>query len=277
MIKLGCGTVTFRELPLEEAMRRIAGAGYEYVEPQATAPFCPHVNPWKDDPDRFRRLVADFGFKGASALWAPHGAIIPTPESVRGITQAIRWAAEAAIPVVNAGDGKKPRDLSDDDALELMRDRLARILEVAAECRVFLAVEPHGTFSLTADGLKKIMALSDSEWLGINYDAANVHRATYVETVAGAYSWTPYGRRQDEVATLKAVVERVVHFHVKDVRGAECVVLGRGEVDNGGCIDVLREHGYDGVLSLETEGGFGPDEAQHLIEESRKYLLDLLG
>jgi len=277
MMKIGCGTVTFRELPLEEAMRRIAEAGYEYVEPQATAPFCPHVDPWKDDPDRFRRLVADFGFKGASALWAPHGAIIPDPDSVRGVTQAIRWAAEAGIPVVNAGDGKKPEDLSDDDALELMRDRLAQILEVAGECRVFLAIEPHGTFSLTADGLKKIMALSDSEWLGINYDTANVHRATYVETVAGAYSWTPYGRRQDEVATLKAVVDRVVHVHVKDVRGAECVALGRGEVDVKGCIDVLRERGYTGVLSLETEGGFSPEEAQHLIEESRKYLLDLFG
>jgi len=272
-MKIGCGSVCFRKLSLDEAMVRIARAGYEYVEPQATAPFCPHVDPWNDDPEKFRKRVTELGFKGASALWAKHGAIIPDPRSVEGVTQAIRWASEAGIPVVNAGDGRKPDDMSEDDALKLMGDRLAQILEVAGRCQVHLAIEPHGTFSLTAEGLKKIMALSDSKWLGINYDTANVRRATYVETVAGAYSWMPYGKAQNEVATLQAVVERVVHFHVKDVKGAECVALGQGEVDNRGCFEVLKQHGYDGVLSLETEGEFGPEEGQRLIEVSREFLL----
>ena len=276
MMKIGCGTVCFRKLPLEEAMERIARAGYEYVETQATAPFCPHVNPWKDDPEKFKRRVEGLGFKGTSSLWAPNGAIIRDPDSVSGVSQAIRWASEAGIPVVNAGDGNKPDDLSEEDALKQMGDRLAEILEVAESCQVYLAIEPHGTFSLTADGLKKIMDLSDSKWLGINYDAANVRRATYVETVDGAYSWTPYGERQDEVATLEAVAGRVVHFHVKDLRGSQCVTLGDGEVNNEGCLEVLRERGYDGVLSLETEGENSPEEGQNLVECSRAYLLDVL-
>jgi sugar phosphate isomerase/epimerase len=274
-MKIGCGTVSFRKQSLDEAMERIARAGYEYVEPQATAPFCPHIDPWKDDPHKFRQRVRALGFKGASALWAPHGAIIPDAKSVWGISQAIRWAKEAGIPVVNAGDGKKPDAISEEDALKLMRDRLAEILQVAGQCRVYLAIEPHGTFSLTADGLKKIMALSDSKWLGINYDTANVHRATYVETVAGGYSWTPYGKRQDEVVTLKAVIERVVHVHVKDVVGAKCVALGQGEVNIKGCLQALKQHRYEGVLSLETEGEFGPEEGQRLIESSRAYLEEL--
>ena len=276
MMSIGCGTVSFRQQSLDEAMERIARAGYEYVEPQATAPFCPHVDPWRDDPEKFKRRVAELGFKGASALWAKHGAIIPDPESVEGVTQAIRWASQAGIPVVNAGDGKKPDGVSDEDALRIMGDRLAQILEVAEQCRVYLAIEPHGTFSLTANGLSQIMALSDSKWLSINYDTANVRRATYVETVAGAYSWTPYGERQDEVTTLRAVIDRVVHFHVKDVKAAECVALGQGEVNVKGCLDVLEEHGYAGVVSLETEGDFGPEEGQRLIEESRAYLLHVL-
>ena len=273
---IGCGTVNFRKRPLKEAMDRIRRAGYEYVEPQATAPFCPHVDPWKDDPNKFRQLVQDHGFKGASALWAPNGAIIPDAKSVHGITQAIRWAKEADIPVVNAGDGTKPDGMSEKDALKQLGERLARILEVAAECQVYLAIEPHGTFSLTAEGLKKIMDLSDSKWLGINYDTANVHRATYVETVAGGYSWIPYGKRQDEVATLTAVVDRVVHVHVKDVVGARCVAIGKGEVNNLGCLRVLKQHGYTGVLSLETEGGFAPEEGQRLLDTSRAYLLEAL-
>jgi len=274
--RIGCGTVTFRKQSLEEAMQRIARVGYEYVESQATGPWCPHVDPWKDDPERFKRRVKEFGFKGVTALWAQHGAIIPNAKSVEGITQTIQWAGEAGIPVVNAGDGRKPKDMSDDDALKLMRDRLAQILEVAKRSRVYLAIEPHGTFSLTGDGLKKIMALSASKWLGINYDTANVHRVTYAETVPGAYSWTPFGKRQDEVATLAAVVDRVVHVHVKDVVGAKCVALGKGDVNLKGCLDVLKRHGYSGVLSLETEGEFSADEGQKLIEESRAWLLKAL-
>lgn len=275
MMKIGCGTVSFRKQSLDEAMERIARAGYEYVEPQATAPFCPHVDPVEDDPAEFKRKVAAHGFKGVSALWAPHGAILPDPESVPAIRRTLQWAGEAGIPVVNAGDGRKPDGMSDDDALKTLGDKLAQILEEAERCKVYLAIEPHGAFSLTADGLKRIMALSRSKWLGINYDTANVHRATYVETAKGAYSWTPFGERQDEVATLRAVIDRVVHCHVKDVVGAQCVALGKGEVNVAGCIRVLCECGYDGVFSLETEGEFGPDEGQKLIEVSRAYLLDL--
>lgn len=276
-IRVGCGTVVFRKLPLQEALERIRRAGYEYVEPQATGPWCPHVDPWKDDPQAFRQRVDQLGFKGVSGLWSACGAILADPKTVEGVTQSIRWAKEAGIPVVQAGDGTKPDGMSDEDALKLLRDRLTQILEVAEKCQVYLAIEPHGTFSLTADGLLKIMALSNSKWLGINFDTANVHRATYVETAAGAYSWKLYGQRQDEVATLGSVADRVVHVHVKDVIGPGCVALGQGEVKVADCVQVLKQRGYTGVLSLETEGDMDADQGQRLIELSRAYLMGVLG
>lgn len=275
-MNIGCGTVCFRKLPLDEALQRIARAGYRYVEPQATAPFCPHVDPWKDDPERFKRRVNDLGFLGVSALWSSNGAMLRDPQTVPGVTQSIRWASAAGIGVVNAGDGQKPEGMSDQDALAVLADRLGQILEVAAACRVYLAIEPHGTFSLSATGLQKILALGDSPWLGINYDAANVHRATYVETAAGAYSWKPAGQAQDEVETLRAVADRVVHFHAKDLQAGRAVALGDGEVNNRDCIEVLRKCHYQGVLSLETEGENEPEEGQQLILRSREYLEHIL-
>ena len=272
MIHIGCGTVCFRNLPLDEALRRIARAGYSWVETQATAPFCPHVDPWRDDPAAFACLVADCGFHGVTGLWAPHGAILADPQSVVGITAALSWAQAAGIPVVHAGDGQKPADLSEADALALLGDRLAAILQVAEDCQVFLAIEPHGSFSLTPEGLEAIMGLSASPWLGINYDTANIHRATYVETAAGAYSWKPVGTSADEVATLERVIARVVHCHVKDVIGARSVALGEGEVDVRGCLQVLARHGYQGVVSLETEGDEPPDQAEQTAERSRLFL-----
>jgi sugar phosphate isomerase/epimerase len=276
-MKIGCGTVVFRQRPLAEALHRIRRAGYEYVETQATGPWCPHVDPWKDDPQAFRRLVGELGFKGVTGLWSAHGAIVATKRSVEGITQSIRWAKQAGIPVVHSGDGVKPDAMSEEDALALLRDRLAKILEVAEECQVCLAIEPHGTFSMTADGLRKIMGLSNSKWLGINYDTANVHTATYPATAPGAIPWKFFGRRQDEVATLAAVADRVRHVHVKDLAGAKCVALGEGTVNLGGCIRILKQHGYAGVLSLETEGDLDAEPAQRLIGLSRAYLKGALG
>ncbi|HPA18478.1 MAG TPA: sugar phosphate isomerase/epimerase family protein [Verrucomicrobiae bacterium] len=275
-VRIGCGTVTFRKLSLDDALQRIARAGYEYCETQATGPWCPHVDAWKDDPEKFKRRVQDYGFKGVTGLWSPHGAIIANPKSVEGITQAIRWAAAAGIPVVHAGDGKKPEGMSDDDALKLMRGRLAEILEVAEKCRVYLGIEPHGSFSLTTEGLRRIMGLSSSPWLGINYDTANVHRVTYAEKAEGAYAFQPYGERQDEVATLAAVADRVVHLHLKDVVGAKCVALGEGGVNLAGCLDVLRQRHYAGAFSLETEGDMDPQLGQQMIERSRAWLVKAL-
>lgn len=276
-MQIACGTVCFRNMPLEEALRRIADAGYEWVEAQATAPFCPHVDPWHDDPAAFVRQVDECGLAGVTALWAPNGAMLADPDAVAGIGAALTWAQAAGIPVVNAADGQKPAGMSDADALDLLADRLAAILDVAARCEVFLAIEPHGTFSLTPDGLEAIMGLSDSPWLGINYDTANIHRATYVETAAGAYSWKPMGESADEVATLERVVGRVVHCHVKDVVGSRSVALGDGEVDVLGCLQVLQRHGYEGVVSLETEGEEEPEQMQQLIERSHRFLERALG
>lgn len=274
--RVGCGTVTFRKCSLDEALQRIVRAGYEYCETQATGPWCPHVDVWKDDPDKFRRRVADIGFKGVTGLWSPNGAIISNPKSVEGITQAIRWASAAGIPVVHAGDGKRAAGTSDDEALKILADRLAEILEVAESQRVYLGIEPHGTYSVTEEGLKKILSLSGSRWLGINYDTANVHRVMYEKGQPGAYTSPFFGAAHDEVSTLAAVADRVVHVHVKDVVGSKCVPLGKGDVNVKGCLDVLRKRSYAGAISLETEGEMDAETGQAMIEESRRWLTAVL-
>jgi sugar phosphate isomerase/epimerase len=261
-MKIGCGTVSFRKRPLREALERIRRAGYEYFETQATGPWCPHVDVVKDDPLAFRKLADDLGFKGVTGLWAGGD-----------MAKTIHWAQAAGIPIVHTGDGHIADSVSEEDALKQLRDRLASILEVAEKCRVYVAIEPHGNFSLTADGLKKIMALSDSKWLGINYDTANVHRVM----CPGAYSFRIFGRRQNEVAALDAVADRVIHVHVKDVVGPKCVALGEGEVNVLGCLRVLEKHRYAGVVSLETEGDLDTTQTQRLIEASRAYLVRSLG
>jgi len=275
-MEIGCGTVCFRKYPLEEALRIIKRSGYEYVETQATAPFCPHIDVDKDDPGNFRKLIMDFGFRGVTALWSTHGAIIPDPLSVEYGSKCIEWAKGANIPVVNMGDGFKPEEMSEENAFMILRERLLQLLKTARKYRIYLAIEPHGTFSLTPEGLRKIMSISNSQWLGINYDTANIHRATYVETKDGTYAWKTVGKEQDEVATLREVIKRVVHVHVKDVKGSSSVILGTGEVNIQGCLALLKEANYEGAISLESEGEEDKNDAQKLINDSRNYLITTL-
>ena len=273
-MKKTCGTVVFREYDLDRTLDAIYAAGYRYFETQATNPWCNHVVLDKDDPIVFAKKARDHGFLGVTSLWTPEGALIPAGEScIPTIRRAIEWAAAAGIPVLDFGDGHKPADMPEEDAFARLEERILMLLETAEKYKVTLALEPHGTFSLTSSGLQRILGISDSPWLGINYDCANIHRAGYVETRDGAANWRSLEEGDGEVAVLKTVVDRVVHFHAKDLDAAgNCVALGTGTVDVAGCIAVLKEAGYTGAVSLETEGGMDFDATVKLAETSSRYL-----
>lgn len=295
--KIGCGSVVFREYELERVLDAIYSAGYRYFETQATNPWCMHVVIDRDDPVRFADMTKAHGFLGVTSLWTAEGALIPAADScVDTIRRTIEWAAAANIPIVDLGDGYRPDDMSEDDAFKRLSERLLCLIETAEKYDVTLALEPHGSFSLTADGLERILSISSSKHFGINYDCANIRRAGFVETRDGATAWRSIGasdetvqsastdtlaqshaREAIEVATLRRVVSRVVHFHAKDLdeRGS-CVPLGQGIVDVAGCILLLREAGYTGAVSLETEGGMPFDESYRLAAASHEFLTRLI-
>ena len=70
MMKLGCGTVLFRNFDLERSLDAIRNIGFEYFETQAVGPWCPHVNVERDDPERLVKLKEKFGFKAITGLWS---------------------------------------------------------------------------------------------------------------------------------------------------------------------------------------------------------------
>ena len=275
-MKIGCSTVVFREYPLEKTLEEIRKIGYEYIETQGTNPWCNHVVVGKDDPVKFAEKVKSFGFMGVTSFWTPEGAVIAGGDDcVKTIARSIEWAAAAGIPVVNCGDGHKHQDMTDEYAFALLADRLLALIETAEKNKIKLAIEPHGTFSLTGAGLGRIMDISGSCHFGINYDCANIHRSGYVETRGSVSKWVnaKTDENEDEVGVLKKVIGRVVHFHAKDLdKNRNCTALGHGEVSVGECIGVLKQYGYDGAVSLETEGGMPLDETVGLARDSYDFL-----
>ena len=276
-MKIGCGTVLYRKFELERALEAIRKIGFEYFETQAVGPWCPHVDILKDDPENLVRLQKKFGFKGITGLWTLDGNIIANPEAVASGIRSVEWAAAAGIPVVHTGDGAKPKEMTDEDAFKVLGEKLSPILEAAKKHGVTMAIEPHGTFSLTKAGLNRILSLGDPSVLAVNYDACNIHRAAYVESGNNQSGWKSTQTGEDETEVLKAVLNRVVHCHAKDINHLqECVPVGSGIVRIKECIDLLKTTGYQGVVSVETEGGDDFEQITALAKESFDYLTDII-
>ena len=276
-MKIGCNTVAFRKYPLDFALERIAAAGYEYVEVEANLTWCPHADPWKDDPVRFHDQIVRHGFKGVSALGS-HRELISSEEGVRDIEKSLEWCGAAGVPVVLTGEGRLPQDMTVSQALEVLKGRLQHLAQVAENNQVFLALEDHGSISLgSLDGLPQILGLVGSPWVGVNFDTANIHRGDYVGTDRTGYEWKLGAATSfSEVELARRVGGRIKHVHFKDVKGKIACVLGKGDIDLLGCVREFKKCGFDGVLSYETEGWEDAPEAEAMIAESKRFLVDAL-
>ena len=276
-MKIGCGSVLFRKFELDRSLEAIRKIGFEYFETQAVGPWCPHVNVDEDDPENLVRLQKKYGFKGITGLWSKDGNIIANKNAVESGIRTIEFAAAAGIPVVHTGDGSKPKDMTDEDAYKVLEEKLSAILEVAKKYNVKMAIEPHGTFSLTLAGLKNILSIGTPDVLGINYDACNILRAGYVESGNNKSGYKTEGRGEDELAVLKGIADRVVHCHAKDINAEKiCVPVGDGIVNVKGCVEHLKAIGYQGAVSVETEGSDDFDQVVALAAKSYAYLDQLI-
>ena len=48
--------------------------------------------------------------------------------------------------------------------------------------------------------------------------------------------------------------------------------MGEGIVELEKCIEILKKHGYEGAVSLETEGGMPFEDSMELAKRSSAYL-----
>ena len=276
-MKIGCNTVTFRKESLDSALQRIAAAGYEYVEIEGNLKWCAHADPWKDDPIRFADKVRSYGFKGIAALGS-HRELITQEQGAKDIAQALEWCRAAGVPIVVTGEGRLGPDMSVEEALAILKDRLTYLAEIAERNQVYLAMEDHGSISLgSLDGLPRIVGLVESDWLVVNFDTANIHRGDYVGTDRSNWEWKLGGVNSfSETELLKRVVSLVKHVHAKDVLGRNATIAGQGDIDLVGCLRILKRAGYGGVLAYETEGYEDPEQANDMIIQSRQFLIDTL-
>jgi sugar phosphate isomerase/epimerase len=252
--------VHFIECGLIDGVSWIHGLGYQ-----------PHVALY-EDPALLKRKMDGYGvsFSQVDAAYPLSGKDGPT-RGVPYVMKSIAWAKLIGCPCVDTTDGmKQPEGLSDEEAMDSMKRCYEQIVEVAEAHGIAVNIEPHGYFTTRPEMMERMLAFCDSDLLGLNMDTGNTY-------IAG----------QDPVSYLERFIDRVKHVHVKDVseslaksvRGEETgIAVSQSAIGKGvnaenirRCLEVLRDRGYTGVLSMECEGQAGP-----MIEESLAWMRSTL-
>lgn len=230
----------------------------------------PHI-PLHSDPLKLKGYLDSMGLK-VSQLDAAYPMSCPEGQ-YRGIGYTIRtiqFAKALDCPCVDTTDGgRKPEGYTDDEVMALMKQYYRVVLEWAQRYDIIINVEPHGPYTTNPDTMEQILNFYDSPLLRMNFDTGNVF-------IAG----------QDPVAFLRRFRDKVSHCHIKDVseelaravRGGQTgiassvVGIGKGvNADNiAGCIELLKEINWDGVLSIECEAA--PGKVEQSLEWLRKQI-----
>lgn len=248
--------VHYIECGLIDGVSWIHGLGYQ-----------PHVALY-EDPLLLRRKMESYGvrFSQVDAAYPLSGRDGPL-RGVPYVIKAIQWSNLMGCPCVDTTDGmQQPEGLSDTEAMEMMKRSYEQIIEVAEAHKITLNIEPHGYFTTKPEMMEKMLNFCDSPYLRMNMDTGNTF-------IAG----------QEPAEFLERFIERLSHIHIKDVseslaasvRGEQTGIavshcaLGEGVNAKNirRCLELLRDHGYNGVLSMECEGQGGP-----MIEQSLKWM-----
>ncbi len=259
------------EKSFHEGVKTAARLGYRYVEPCVATGYdllalagYYHMLSMEDDPLEVKQWLDQLGLK-ASAVSA-HAPLMRPEVSVPFLTKAIRYASDLGAPVVTTDEGIKPDWMSDDEAFQIMRYTIRQVMATAERYGIVVGLEPHQQYTVRQETFLRILGLSASPCWKVNWDTGNIY----------------LGGKADPYEMLEAVADRLCHLHAKDISlgqgqpargevtgtpvGCAC---GEGVVDWPRVLRILKQHNFQGVLSVECGT---VDQA----DRSLKYLRNLL-
>ena len=243
---LGYSTWGMPDVPIDEALPRLAAIGYAHVE----LTVLPRYTTALERLDaaartRLRELLRATGL--ALPAVAGHTSLL-VPDAA---THAVHFArlcatadlcvdlADATPPVLNTTAGGRHED-DWERVRELLVERVGALAEYCRQRGVILAIEPHvGSALSTPERARWLVDTVGSPALRVNFDISH---------------FEAQGLPMDASISLLAPI--AVHTHLKDVRGRypdfEFLLPGEGEFDYPCFFRRMREHGYQGQHTVEV-------------------------
>jgi sugar phosphate isomerase/epimerase len=243
-MKIGYGTYGLPEVPVWEALPRLAALGYESVE-LCVADRWPTA-PRKlstSDRERLRSLLVETGLEPSAfmlflALMAPDGDALEEQERLfREACELARQLAPDTQPVIVTVLGPTS---SDWDTLRAdVADRVTYFGGLAAEEGCRLALEPHVNALLDRpERVTWLMERVHTPTCGLNFDISHFAVANY-----------------PRAETIAALAPYSFHTHVKDGRMEDGKVRfllpGEGGCDYAAYFREMAAAGYEGSITVE--------------------------
>ena len=187
--------------------------------------FSTHQDFLDPDPEERRRNIEDT--KHQIELAARLG--IPTMRINTG-----RWGTSESFDALMANRGIEPpiEGYTDEDGFKWVIDAIAQCIPTAAEHGVVLGLENHWGLGRTPEGVARIVDAIDSPWLQVTLDTGNF--------------------LEDPYDDLERLADRTILVQAKTYDGGgKWYTL---DLDYDRIARIMREHDYQGYISLEFEG-----------------------
>ena len=267
-MKTCLNTATTRGYPLSDDLKYCSKYGYEGIE----------MDTLKLDEYLETRTLEDlkgevegYGLKVAALMAFPFA---PFSENTSGLEQVKKYAGIAAFlnaPVLLAFmSGKPPETLSAEKAFDMAVETACRYGDAAGEHNVKVALEPIGRHPFMPGPLQamKVIEKSGHPGLGIVVDTFHCYRS------------------EVPIEEIKAIpVERLLVFHINDSEDKPISELsdsnrlypGLGILPLGGYLEVLRDKGYEGFVSVEIfRPEYWQDKHENIARKAKEALDSLL-
>jgi inosose dehydratase len=177
------------------------------------------------------------------------------PEELWRVERACEWAAELGAEHLVLGGGAQRVQPPTDADYDRMAAGVEEVVRIAERHGLVASFHPHmGTIVQAPEQIERLFSRT-----GVRFCPDTGH----LQAGGG-----------DPVELVRTYRDRIAYVHIKDIdAGGMFVPLGQGVLDVAGVMTVLRETGFDGWVTVETDGWDGdPSEGARI---SRAYLQSL--
>lgn len=230
-------TNSYHSYSLDDALEGIAEAGFRSVELTAVRGWTEHVPIGASDSQvaEVRSKLDHFGLRPIA--FSGHSDLT-TAEGLADGQKAAETCHRLGLDLFVTAIGGHYKEGEDKAAF------MRHIRTLASDCRalgITIGLEVHGEIMATGAASAKVIEEIGEDNVRVTYDTANC------EFYGGVRA----------VDDLEAVLPYLRHVHAKDKAGAQdewnFPAVGEGDVDFARVLELLRDGGYDGSLSVEIE------------------------
>jgi sugar phosphate isomerase/epimerase len=253
-------TNSYHTYGFDEALAGIAAAGFKGVELSAVPGWTEHVD-LDDDPADVRRKVEEHGLTAVSL--SGHSDLTTSDGLAHGI-KAVEWAGRYGLKVVcSAVGGHESADENESAFLA----NVGELADAADAAGVVVALEIHGDIMASSDVTLPLLEKVGRDSIKVNYDTANVE----------------YYSGDTAMDDLPKITGELAHVHLKETTGGKgnwnFPAIGDGHVDFARVLEILRDAGYSGPVSVEIEFEGEPwpslDDVNAAMRRSYEHLTSL--